>query len=259
MTSCPNCGGVVEGSFCPSCGQRQGDLLPTTLEWVAALLDELFFVNRKVPRDLGTILTRPGALTKDWVEGRRAQHISPLRLYLAAAITYFILKSLFMPHGTGVLEGLLAGLESPGWVIENTSEYRSEALRRAGAVQVLRDNWSSLVLLLMVPTSALVLKGRSWDKPRFVEHLVFSLHVHAFVFVCLLVLMPLMWISAELGTGIGLLTILGYAGLAVHRHYEAGCVSSVMTVAVLLLVYVTVFYLFAIAAGNVISRVVGSA
>ena len=101
MTSCPNCGQSVESWFCPDCGQSSGDLLPTVREWARELLDDLFLVNRKLPRDIRTLVARPGQLSQDWAQGRRAQHVQPFRLFLLIALGYVLLTPLAYQGGGG--------------------------------------------------------------------------------------------------------------------------------------------------------------
>ena len=40
-----------------------------------------------------SLLRRPGMLTREFLEGRRARYVSPLRLYLMASLVYFLIAA----------------------------------------------------------------------------------------------------------------------------------------------------------------------
>ena len=53
------------------------------------LFHELLHVDGKIVRTLQALLTRPGQLTLDYWEGRRARYLPPLRMYLIATALFF--------------------------------------------------------------------------------------------------------------------------------------------------------------------------
>ena len=89
--TCPNCGATAPDRFCPTCGQRQADdLVPTLGEWIAETADELLLVEARLPRTIRALFWPPGHLTREWRRGRRASYVTPLRLYLLAAVPFFL-------------------------------------------------------------------------------------------------------------------------------------------------------------------------
>ena len=50
---------------------------------------ELSGYDGRVARTFRLLLRRPGALTIDVLEGRRARYVSPVRAYLVASLVYF--------------------------------------------------------------------------------------------------------------------------------------------------------------------------
>ena len=51
-------------------------------------------VDAKVPRSVRALVAKPGYLTEEYLGGRRARWVSPLKLYLSASVLYFLLLSL---------------------------------------------------------------------------------------------------------------------------------------------------------------------
>ncbi|HSJ06342.1 MAG TPA: DUF3667 domain-containing protein [Longimicrobiales bacterium] len=54
--------------------------------------DELL-LNRATPRTIASLLFRPGHLTDEYLRGRMASYIPPLRLYLVASVVFFLMVS----------------------------------------------------------------------------------------------------------------------------------------------------------------------
>lgn len=89
--ACRNCGAALTGRWCAQCGQRNvgegerrlGHLLGEALS-AATNLDSRFW------RSFGALLFRPGRLTRDYVDGRRARWLGPVTLFLLVNLLYFL-------------------------------------------------------------------------------------------------------------------------------------------------------------------------
>jgi hypothetical protein len=75
-TACANCGASLSGVYCATCGQKAAPLDPTVGDFLHDLVHEIAHVDGKIVRSVRLLLTKPGFLTREYVEGRRA----PLRL-----------------------------------------------------------------------------------------------------------------------------------------------------------------------------------
>ena len=244
---CQNCSAEVSGAYCPQCGQRQGELLPSVPEWIGHLLDELLFVNKKLPRDLGLLIRRPGRLTHEWVEGRRQQHLQPLRLFLAVALAYLATAPFFLGDSNGMLVALLAGVTS----IHDAAGSVAARGDQEAIIQAVATRWSQIVLVVMVPISALWLRALlRRSGPRYVEHLIFSLHWHSFAFLALAAALPfvLLWPMASL---IPYPFIVVYLALALHGHYRLGPLRSVFVTATTVLFYVAISFVVVLSAVSI--------
>ena len=80
---CANCGAPGAGDFCPQCGQRRVEDDDLSVRHVAAhVTGELLDVDGRYLTTIKLLLTKPGQLTVDYIEGRRVRHVPPLRLFL---------------------------------------------------------------------------------------------------------------------------------------------------------------------------------
>lgn len=97
--ACPNCGRLLADlpppvHHCPSCGQETHLHPPTLFEFVHEFVAHYVALEGALWRSLKTLLLRPGQLTLDYFEGRRRQHVLPLRLYLTASFLFFLVLKL---------------------------------------------------------------------------------------------------------------------------------------------------------------------
>src|ERR1700716_3678612 len=88
---CLNCGAQIGGQFCGSCGQRDIPPYPSVRELAIDAALEFSGWDGRLASTLRALVLRPGLLTREFLEGRRARYISPLPLYLMASLSYFVL------------------------------------------------------------------------------------------------------------------------------------------------------------------------
>jgi hypothetical protein len=92
-TVCLNCGAPLKGRFCTECGQRDVPPYPSVRELAVDAVSEFSGWDGRLALTLRTLVRRPGLLTREFLEGRRARYISPLRVYLTASLVYFVLAA----------------------------------------------------------------------------------------------------------------------------------------------------------------------
>ena len=91
-TPCANCGTPLHGQYCSDCGQRARVRMITFWELVRD--DLLASLDSRLWRTLGLLLFRPGRLTLDYLQGRRARYVAPLRLFIASSLIFFFVATL---------------------------------------------------------------------------------------------------------------------------------------------------------------------
>lgn len=98
-TLCRNCGARLPGAYCARCGQRHETLRIPVHRFIGRSFTELFGLDGRVWRTLGTLLFKPGVLTIEYLRGRRRRSLSPLRVYLASTLLFFFVLSVLDPVG----------------------------------------------------------------------------------------------------------------------------------------------------------------
>jgi hypothetical protein len=91
---CLNCGAVLGGEYCSQCGQRAGRQDLRLSDVSRELLGDLVEWDSRVWRTLVPLMFRPGYLTAEFMAGRRARYVPPLRLYLIISFILFLTLSL---------------------------------------------------------------------------------------------------------------------------------------------------------------------
>ena len=91
--ACLNCGTPLVGPFCAECGQRDVPPYPSVRELAVDAFWELSGWDGRFASTVRAPVARPGKLTREFLEGRRARYISPLRLYLMCSLVYCVLAA----------------------------------------------------------------------------------------------------------------------------------------------------------------------
>lgn len=255
-TSCLNCGTPLGGPFCAECGQRDVPPYPSTRELVVDAFWELSGWDGRVATTVRALVQRPGMLTREFLEGRRARFLSPLRLYLLASLAYFLIAAV-APNAR------LPGKNSNGLTVSATTKSRPE--RVADAMSGSLDNTQVLtsaerdaalkdverapalmrptlhkaiadpngfkrgivetmprMLFALLPLFAAIL-GVFYRHRKYPEHLYFAIHLHAFIFlafgVAALARFTRVPVIVEAVSIVSMLWIPVYATLAFRRVY----------------------------------------
>lgn len=177
------------GAFCHRCGQEAVDRRVPLRTLVADALGDLFALDSRVLRTLRPLFLRPGFLSAEWCRGRRVPYVPPLRLYIFVAAVFFFVLAVtdrsgleFQTESAGDPSSSAA---PPAATDEGRLHWLAEAMEADAEAFEARylDRFGSLSLLL--PPVLAVLLALVYRRRRrlFVEHLVFSLHFHAFAFL----------------------------------------------------------------------------
>jgi hypothetical protein len=87
---CLNCGAYLRGQYCAVCGQRARSRLISLWELVTDAFGDLFELDSRLWQTVVPLLVRPGRLTHDYLQGRRARYMPPFRMYLVLSVLFFV-------------------------------------------------------------------------------------------------------------------------------------------------------------------------
>jgi hypothetical protein len=87
---CLNCGTITQGRYCHICGQE--NLEPKESFWhlVTHFFNDITHFDGKFFTTLKDLLFRPGFLPKEYVAGRRASYLNPIRMYIFTSAIFFL-------------------------------------------------------------------------------------------------------------------------------------------------------------------------
>ncbi|MGJ9417273.1 DUF3667 domain-containing protein [Massilia sp. CMS3.1] len=226
LIQCPNCATSIAGNFCHGCGQAAHLHVPSAREFLHEFIAHYVALEGKLWKSVALLLFRPGRLTRDYIEGKRARYVEPLRLYLTFSIIFFaIFKLGGVSFGDGAPDAPPAQVQAVKdevpdkevnftlMELEDGDGDRAQKFaasihpllgKKVGQFTALpkkdRNNallralssYSPYAIFALMPVFAALLKllylgsGR-----RYGEHLLFALHTNAFAFLMLGVLLIL--------------------------------------------------------------------
>ena len=92
---CKNCDSELLGEFCHICGQQDRHYIRSIFAVVGDLMGEISHWDSRFYRTMIALFMRPGFLTQEFVKGRHASYVPPLRLYFFVSLfSFLILTSL---------------------------------------------------------------------------------------------------------------------------------------------------------------------
>ena len=224
MAECANCGVTLVGGYCHACGQKRFDERDRRFgHLLHQFIESATDLDNRVWRSLRALLFQPGLLTREYFLGRRSRWISPISLFLAVNVVYFLaplhggdLTLQFDQQVTGRVRALAS---EPGAALDErqrTQEGQTHARytmawidarvrERDAAARVesdgadgytyrdyrkaydaKADDVSKALIILHLPFAALALTLMFARQRRyFAEHIVFALHYFAFLLAAL--------------------------------------------------------------------------
>ena len=127
--TCKNCGTEFTGHYCPNCGQAVRDYDRPISFIFYNFLGDFFAFDTRFFRTLGSLIVRPGFLTKEYFEGRRVRYAPPFRVYIFVSFVLFFLLQNFSNQGlTTVLD---SGFKGKGVAIDSTSMVVADSIMKS--------------------------------------------------------------------------------------------------------------------------------
>jgi hypothetical protein len=293
---CLNCGTILEGKYCHNCGQENLEMKESFGHMMNHAISDYFHFDHQFFSTLKPLFTKPGFLTNEYMAGRRASYLHPVKMYIFISLVYFVI--LFQtghqmvnmhvnngPQSTQkIIDSVMKDPEIPAYIkksliakikkdnpppaskhnsvnfmaddkeaneksaayflspTSNDSTYQAYLIaqqklpeqKRDGIIEryynekayaykakygsrtqeVVLDEFKHNIpkmMFLLLPICALILMVTFRNnKKYYVEHLIYSFHLHCFLFLFLAIIMLLQWLIPS-ETVDGLLSFLAFA------------------------------------------------
>ena len=263
VIACRNCGAPAPEKYCPECGQETARGPRTVAQSLDGLIIQYATRKGQVWQTLSKLFFAPGALTVEYIGGRRVRYLRPLQLYLIASVIVFGAVQFFglnlglrmygdqgvhllrtsrlsadQGHGFGLLltsmQVIMDHVDSPSVrrFVGLTPEERFTFLRAR------RTQYVSYLVLFLVPLYALALGLFYRNRRRpYAEHLIFGLHCQSFLLLILLIEAKLPAILANVLS----IWVSAYFAIALKRVYGGTWLETLGRGAGILSLYFAIF------------------
>lgn len=99
--ACENCAAPLQGLYCHACGQAAHSPVRSFAHAVEDVFESFWHLDGRIFRTLRRLLA-PGALAGDYLAGRRAPYVAPMRLFVILCLLTFFVGKLVDFGGTAV-------------------------------------------------------------------------------------------------------------------------------------------------------------
>jgi hypothetical protein len=89
--NCLNCNAIVQGRYCQVCGQENIVPQDTFRHLVLHFIYDITHFDGKFFDTLKYLIVKPGFLSKEYIAGRRAKYLNPIRMYVFTSAIFFLI------------------------------------------------------------------------------------------------------------------------------------------------------------------------
>lgn len=252
-SNCLNCGTNVTGKYCQNCGQENIEVKETFFQIVYHFIEDITHFDGKLIKTLKYLITKPGFLTKEYVSGKRASYIHPIRMYLFISAIFFLFifsgeqklvdvntkqsnssKIVFGDSTYGTLaaydsaQSKLPKQKKDNWLTSKLIKQQIIINNKFGNDQnkilaALIDNFKhnfSKILYLSLPIFAFFLwilykRNRSY---YFADHMIFSIHLYCAYFIIIFIFTLLDLVVKFFTPSTGILEFIYFVSLFLYFY-----------------------------------------
>lgn len=218
---CLNCGAKLLGLHCSLCGQKHEPHPPTVGHLLGETFESLTHADSRLWRTLGTLLARPGELTREWFAGRRASYMPPIRLYLVLSVAFFLMVALSAGR-PGVMDNEL-NINGECSRLHYNGPFPStvEPKLREACVKLQREGFGSFqgtffrnlpkAMFVLLPLVAAFMLLLYWRPRRlYVEHLLHLVHNQSAIYAAFIIEGALIFALPDPAAGLLTIALVGY-------------------------------------------------
>ena len=88
---CLNCNTELTGRFCPNCGQENIEPRETFWGLITHFFNDITHFDGKFFSSLKYLVIKPGFLPAEFMKGRRADYLNPIRMYVFTSAVFFLI------------------------------------------------------------------------------------------------------------------------------------------------------------------------
>jgi hypothetical protein len=99
--NCLNCNSTVAGRFCQNCGQENIEIKESFGHLALHFIYDITHFDGKLFETLKYLFTRPGFLSKEYMQGRRMAYLNPIKMYVFISAIFFLV---FIPKKEDVIK-----------------------------------------------------------------------------------------------------------------------------------------------------------
>jgi Protein of unknown function (DUF3667) len=88
---CLNCGTALAGRYCHVCGQENTEPKETVWGLVSHFFNDITHFDGKFFSTVKYLIIKPGFLSLEYIKGRRASYLHPIRMYVFTSAFFFII------------------------------------------------------------------------------------------------------------------------------------------------------------------------
>jgi len=89
--NCLNCGATLQGKYCHVCGQENLEIKESFGHMMNHAISDYFHFDHQFFHTLKPLFLKPGKLTNEYMAGRRAQFLHPVKMYIFISVVFFLL------------------------------------------------------------------------------------------------------------------------------------------------------------------------
>jgi hypothetical protein len=183
--TCKNCGNHFHGKFCNQCGEKVYSQKDKSIENIfeeafhfLTHFDGTFFTTLK------TFFSRPGKMSREYVDGHRKKYFKPVSLFLVMVIAYLLFprfQGLNMKFSTYVSEEYDYAWYALPVARQKIHAHHITGKELAKLYDEKSPGFAKICLLLLLPLSAIVLSVIFFtSKKYFFDHFILSTEIMAF-------------------------------------------------------------------------------
>ena len=206
---------TARADFCPSCGQSVKEISRPWFEFAREMLAELIDFDGRMLHSMRLLLTRPGFLSYEYVNGRRVAYTSPIRIYVVISLVFFFVLPLILPGSS---------------VTSPDHEFSVDLYSKG--------------MFLLLPIFALLLKV-FYRRPFYIDHLVFTVHLFSAMFIVFAILLSIesladRYILVMVVQVIFFIYMLANFVIALHTFYRESWLKSILKFFALQLIFLPI-------------------